>query len=111
MTTQVANTSMTLGSIFGMVTTAANSVTNALAIANDGMDMMANSVDTMKKRQLHRNKVDNITFESSYIEQAAQVRSGQLLAIQEFRNKSEDHAAAFDSALAEITNGLKQKEA
>lgn len=109
MTTQVANTRMTLGALLGMVTTAASAATNLMSVANDGIDMLQDTVHSAKEQQLHRSKVDDIVYKKSYIEQAAQVRAGQVMAIQEFRRKSTDHASAFDAVMAEITEGLNPK--
>lgn len=98
MTTQVANTRMTMGSIFGMITTAASTVTATLAVVNDGVDMMSNSVSDMKEQQLIRSKEDMAVYEEEYATLTAKRFSETLLSVQEYREKSPKHAAAFDEA-------------
>lgn len=101
-----ANTRITIGALLGAVTTSANAVSQTLNVITDGIDMAQNTVSTLKANQIIRNKVDVINYENNYIEQAAQVRAGQKMQIQEFRKKSSDHATAFDAALDEIQKAL-----
>ena len=111
MATSVANSRMTFGALMGMLTTTANVVTNTVSTLGDGVDMLQNSVSSMKEEQLHRNKVDAIAYKSSYIGTVASTRAAQVMAVQEFRKKSAEHASAYDAVFAEIQKGLSENKA
>lgn len=94
----VTNSRMTFGSILGMLSTAANTVTSTLNVVGDGVDMLQNSVSDMKEQQLIRSAEDMAVYEEEYSLLTAKRFAETILDSQEYREKSTKHAQAYDQA-------------
>ena len=94
----VTNSRMTFGSLLGMISTAANTVTSTLNVVGDGVDMLQNSVSDMKEQQLIRSAEDMAVYEEEYSLLTAKRFAESLLDAEEYCDKSAKHAAAYDAA-------------
>lgn len=97
-TVATANSRMTFGAMLGMLTTTANVVSSTISTLGDGVDMLQTSVSEMKIQQQIRCENDTAVYEDMYIMQKEQELSSAIIATQEFRKKSPEHATAFDKA-------------
>ena len=107
MSVQINTTKPTLGALLGTVTTAAGAVNTSLGAITDGAEMLGNAIKKMKQEQLITNAGDLKLFKSSYMAQASQRHTAELLEVQEFRNKSKAHADAFDQTYSMLNEALK----
>jgi hypothetical protein len=81
--TMTASGRMTLGALFGAITTTANTVSNSLGAINDGVEMLNKTISDASKRQQISSKQDMAAFKEQYALETAQ-------RVQEFHDTLED---------------------
>ena len=103
-------TKITFASLLAMVQTTADAVTKTIGVAADGVDMLSNTVESMKKKQDHENFVDLKFHNNQYTVAAAKADNEFNLSIQEYRMKSKAHADGFDASLKSIQDALAARQ-
>lgn len=107
-----ASARLTIGALFGAVTTAANSVTSLLDVTTQGVGMVSTFVGDAATKQSIRSVVDMHGFEAALQEEKAQEMSARQLEIIKFVNISEDHQTLYKKnydAIGSILNDRRTK--
>ena len=78
-----ATSRMTLGALFGAVTTMADTISNTVGALNDGVEMINKTISDASERQKIRSETDMAVFERLYHLEATQ-------RVQEFQDTLED---------------------
>jgi hypothetical protein len=78
-----ATSRMTLGALFGAITTTANTVSNSLGAINDGVEMLNKTISDASERQQISSKEDMAAFKVTYSLESTQ-------RVQEFQDTLED---------------------
>lgn len=92
-----ASARLTVGALFGAVTTAANSVTALLDVTTDGVGMISTFVGDAATKQSLRSLVDMHGFEAALQEEKAQEMSVRQMDILKFVNQSADHKVFYET--------------
>ena len=98
----VANSRMTIGSIFGAVQTSANTLTNTLNAANSAIGMVNTFVEKAALEQKRRAIVDGDTFLKRLREEKAMETTLARLQINSFCAQSKEHATIYQGAYDEL---------
>lgn len=105
----VSNTGMTLGSIFGAITTTANTVSNTLDALNNGVGMLNKVVTDASKRQ----QIDSVIDMDQYLETAlvskAQAETEQLVRVDAWLAEDASRKAHFNKTYDRLAGLFKDK--
>ena len=97
---------VTFASLLGMINVAANAVSNTIEVASDGVDMVSNTVRTMKEKQVAEHATDLELHVERYAAEATKTHTKFLEEVQEFRTKSPATTAAFDATLTRVNAAI-----
>jgi hypothetical protein len=108
--TTVASTRMTLGALFGAITTTANTLSNSLGAINDGVEMLNKTIADASKRQQISSRQDMAAFKEQYALETAQ-------RVQEFHDTIGDwidqrpgRAEKFQATLERLQNSIDEDD-
>jgi hypothetical protein len=105
----MATARMSIGSIFGAIGQTAGTITTTLEAANAGLGMANEAISNMAIQQKLRSKADNASFKITLANEKTQELAESTLEAAKFRQQSDAHAQAFDSAYAIIAAALEAK--
>jgi hydroxylamine reductase (hybrid-cluster protein) len=101
-----ATARMTVGSIFGMVGTAANTVTGTLDAVADTINMAGAFVTKAANEQRKRHIVDSLEFDNRLADEHAQEITTRAIETVKFRTQSADHDAFYAAAHKRVLEAL-----
>lgn len=105
----LSNTGMTIGSIFGAITTTANTVSNTLDAINNGVGMLNKVVTDASRRQ----NIDSIIDMDQYLENAlvskAQVETEQLVRVDAWLAESTERKVHYTKTYDRLAALFKDK--
>lgn len=104
-----ATARLTVGAIFGAISTAALSITSVLDATTDGVGMIHTFVNDAATKQSIRSVVDMDGFESALQDEQAQIMTSRQLGILEFRRQSKDHDELYTDNHARIGKLLEAR--
>jgi hypothetical protein len=96
----IATARTTLGSLFGVVATSANTVTSVLDAAQQGVGMAAAYVEKAASEQRERHALDKVDFTTNLIQERSQMAAARKVEVAKFRSQSKEHAAYYDESAA-----------
>ena len=99
----IANSRMTFASILGAVQTSANTITNTLQAANQGVGMLNKLVSDASHRQEVRSKLDNAIFAKTLHQEKAQELTESRLQVLQYCKQSTEHQTQYQSAFDELS--------
>lgn len=94
----VASARMTLGTVLGTLSTAANTVTNVLDAASASIGMANAYVNNAANQQKKRILKDSSTFDERLIEEHGQETALRQVEIMKFCGQSAQHAKFYNDA-------------
>lgn len=98
----MTTTKMTLASVLGVVTVAANAATTALNTASNGIAMLDDTVSKMRTEQKREHQIDLAVHALQYKLNADKSHGEFLMKINEFRAKSQMHEQMYDLATSQL---------
>lgn len=105
----MASARMSLGSIFGAVSQTAGTITSTLETVNHAVGMANEAISNMAIQQKVRSKLDNETFQTTVLIEKSKELAETTLEGAKFRDQSEAHAQAYDSAFNQLAAILNKK--
>ena len=93
-----ATARLTLGSLFGTVVTAAETITGVLDTVSNGVGMLNSYVENAACEQQARILNDKARFQKQLVIEGAQAETEMEIGALSYRKKSADHAELFDQA-------------
>ena len=106
----MATARMSIGSVFGAIGQTATTITSTLGAVNAGIGMANAAITNMATQQQVRIKLDNASFKETLLTEKAQELADSTLEAAKFRNKSDQHAQAYDTAHATLAAALGAKD-
>jgi hypothetical protein len=106
----MATARMGMSSIFGAVTQTATTITTTLEAINAGIGMANSAITSMAERQSIRHALGDAAFEQEVVNEYATELAQLNIAAAKFRDTSQAHAAAFDSAHSLFTEVLAKRK-
>lgn len=100
----MSNTGMTLGSIFGAITTTANTFSNSLDAVNNGVGMLNKMVTDAAQRQSIDSKLDMANYKKLAIQTKSQDLATSRLQAKTWMAQSPDHASMYEQAFSELNS-------
>ena len=91
-----------LGSLFGTVSTAANTLTSTLDAATKGIGMANAAVTSMAQKQAVRIKLDEAIFQATVHQDKAQELASSRIRMKTFMDQSKAHKDAYLEAYQEL---------
>lgn len=91
---------LTMGSLFGTVVTAAETVSGALGTVSNTVGMLNAYVENAAKQQQARFKNEDARFTKTLVIEGAQAEAEMELGVIAYCKKSDDHKVQFEKALA-----------
>lgn len=98
----MATARMTLGNVFGSISTAAETVTTTLNAASAGVGMLTAFVDKAAQDQKDRYALDSKTSREQLLIEKSQEIADMKVGVLTYCAKSKDHAQAFTEAYADL---------
>jgi len=88
----------TTGSLFGMVSQTANTVTSAVNALSDGIDILQSHIESAKVDQRDQQVVHRKTYRDQLIHDASMEVADRNMEAVKYIAQSADHAAQYQSA-------------
>jgi hypothetical protein len=105
-----ATARMSLGAIFGAVSTAANTLSNTLGAINDGADMLNKTIADASERQRISSKQDMAAFKETYALETAQRVQEFHDTISDWVDQRPDRAVKFQSTFDRLQASIAESD-
>lgn len=100
----IANTGLTLGSIFGAITTTANTISNTLDAVNNGVGMLNKVVTDASKRQTIDSVIDMDQYLHNALTSKAQSEAENLVKLDQWMNEDAGRKTHFTTTYDRLAN-------
>lgn len=109
MTKNINSARNTVGSIFGVVSTTANTVAGVVGSLGDGAEMLSSAIDSMKLDQQDRIAIHRETYRDNLIARASAEQAQQDMVTAKWKQQSPEHAEAYDRIHDRLTKVFESK--
>ncbi len=103
----ISNARTTVGSLLGVVTTSANTVTNVLDAVQQGVGMASAFVEKAASEQRQRHALDAVDFTTNLIQERATQAAARKVEVAKFVSQSPQHAQFYNEAATQYLAALK----